>query len=210
MSTRNHRARPGRLRALVAVLVLLAGVVGVATIVARQNAPAATTTARKTVPSPRTKGRTEGAGSRSTRNCRSSRVSRRQHWTGGRRAAAGLRHARTRRSDIQHEMHRLSRPARFGHRERPAGWGAGNAHKCGTHQNDWKLLAICDDGVRLCAPRDALSDAALAQRSGGLRAHGVLAQPQRHHYQGCRHGREDFAAGPHAKSGQFRPVLSRS
>ena len=50
MSTRNHRARPRRLRALVAVLVLIAGVTGVATIVARQNAPAATTTPRKTVP----------------------------------------------------------------------------------------------------------------------------------------------------------------
>jgi S-disulfanyl-L-cysteine oxidoreductase SoxD len=49
MSTRNHRARPGRLRALVAVLVLFAGVIGVATIVA-QNAPAASTTHRKTVP----------------------------------------------------------------------------------------------------------------------------------------------------------------
>ena len=50
MCTRNHKARPGRLRAWVAVLVLLAGVIGVATIVARQNAPAATTTHRKTVP----------------------------------------------------------------------------------------------------------------------------------------------------------------
>lgn len=49
MSTRNHRGRPGRLRA---VVVLLASVIGVATIVARQNAPAATTTARKSVPSP--------------------------------------------------------------------------------------------------------------------------------------------------------------
>ena len=51
MSTRNHRARPARSRTLIAVLVLLGGVIGVATIVARQNAPAATTTARKTVPS---------------------------------------------------------------------------------------------------------------------------------------------------------------
>ena len=50
MSTRNHRARPARFRALVAVLVLLASVIGVTTIVARQNAPAATTTPRKTVP----------------------------------------------------------------------------------------------------------------------------------------------------------------
>ena len=50
MSTRNHRARSARFRALVAVLVLVASVIGVATIVARQNAPAATTTPRKTVP----------------------------------------------------------------------------------------------------------------------------------------------------------------
>jgi len=50
MSTRNHRARPARFRALVAVPVLLASVIGVATIVARQNAPAATTTPRKAVP----------------------------------------------------------------------------------------------------------------------------------------------------------------
>jgi mono/diheme cytochrome c family protein len=50
MCTRNHRARPARSRALVAVLVLLCSVIGVATIVARQNAPAATTTPRKTVP----------------------------------------------------------------------------------------------------------------------------------------------------------------
>ena len=50
MSTRNHHARPGRLLALVAVLVPLASVIGVATIVARQNAPAVTTTHRKTVP----------------------------------------------------------------------------------------------------------------------------------------------------------------
>lgn len=49
MSTRSHRARPGRFRALVAVLVLPASVMGVATIVARQNAPGATTTPRKTV-----------------------------------------------------------------------------------------------------------------------------------------------------------------
>ena len=51
MSTRNHRARPARFRELVAVLVLLASVIAVATIVARQNAPAATTTPRKTVSS---------------------------------------------------------------------------------------------------------------------------------------------------------------
>ena len=50
MCTRSHRARPGRFRALVAVLVLLASVMGVATIVAQQNAPGATTTPRKTVP----------------------------------------------------------------------------------------------------------------------------------------------------------------
>ena len=50
MSTRNHRARPARSRTLIAVLVLLGGVIGVATIVARQNAPAATTTPRKAVP----------------------------------------------------------------------------------------------------------------------------------------------------------------
>ena len=50
MSTRNHRARPARSRAWVAVLVLVASVIGVATIVARQNAPAATTTPRKAVP----------------------------------------------------------------------------------------------------------------------------------------------------------------
>ncbi len=50
MFTRNHRVRPARFRALVAVLVLLASVIGVATIVARQSAPAATTNPRKTVP----------------------------------------------------------------------------------------------------------------------------------------------------------------
>ena len=50
MSTRNHRARPARFRAWVAVVVLLASVIGVATIVARQTAPGATTTPRKTVP----------------------------------------------------------------------------------------------------------------------------------------------------------------
>jgi mono/diheme cytochrome c family protein len=50
MCTRNHRARPARFRAWVAVLVLLASVIGVATIVARQNAPAATTIPRRTVP----------------------------------------------------------------------------------------------------------------------------------------------------------------
>jgi len=50
MCTRSHRARPARFRALVAVLVLLASVIGVATIVARQNAPAATTIPRRTVP----------------------------------------------------------------------------------------------------------------------------------------------------------------
>ena len=50
MCTRNHRARPARFRTLVAVLVLLASVIGVATIVARQNAPAATTIPRRTVP----------------------------------------------------------------------------------------------------------------------------------------------------------------
>lgn len=44
MCTRNHRGRPVRFPALVAVLVLLADVIGVATIVARQNAPAARTT----------------------------------------------------------------------------------------------------------------------------------------------------------------------
>jgi mono/diheme cytochrome c family protein len=49
MSTRNHRARPPRSRVLVAVLVLLAGVIGAATIIARQNAPAAASTSRKTV-----------------------------------------------------------------------------------------------------------------------------------------------------------------
>jgi mono/diheme cytochrome c family protein len=50
MCTRSHRARPGRFRALVAGLVLLASVTGVATIVAQQNAPGATTTPRKTMP----------------------------------------------------------------------------------------------------------------------------------------------------------------
>jgi S-disulfanyl-L-cysteine oxidoreductase SoxD len=50
MCTRNHRARPALSRAVVAVLVLLVSVIGVPTIVARQNAPAATTTHRKTVP----------------------------------------------------------------------------------------------------------------------------------------------------------------
>jgi mono/diheme cytochrome c family protein len=50
MSTRNHRAVTARLRESVVVLVLLASVIGVATIVARQNAPAATTTPRKAVP----------------------------------------------------------------------------------------------------------------------------------------------------------------
>jgi mono/diheme cytochrome c family protein len=50
MSTRNHRARPARFRVSVAVLLLLGSAIGVATIVARQNAPAATTTRRKTVP----------------------------------------------------------------------------------------------------------------------------------------------------------------
>ncbi len=50
MCTRNHRARPAISRALVAVLVLLVSVIGVATIVARQNAPAATTTPRKAAP----------------------------------------------------------------------------------------------------------------------------------------------------------------
>ena len=35
----------------------------------------------------------------------------------------------------------------------------------------------------------------------GLRAHGLLAQPQRDHRQGCRHGREGFAAGLDARSG---------
>jgi mono/diheme cytochrome c family protein len=49
MFTRNHRVRPACFRALVAV-VLFASVIGVATIVARQSAPAATTTPRKTVP----------------------------------------------------------------------------------------------------------------------------------------------------------------
>jgi mono/diheme cytochrome c family protein len=50
MCTRNHRARPALSRAVVAVLVLIVSVIGVPTIVARQNAPAATTTPRKTVP----------------------------------------------------------------------------------------------------------------------------------------------------------------
>jgi len=50
MCTRNHRARPACSRAVVAVLVLRVSVIGVPTIVARQNAPAATTTPGKTVP----------------------------------------------------------------------------------------------------------------------------------------------------------------
>jgi S-disulfanyl-L-cysteine oxidoreductase SoxD len=50
MCTRSHRARPGRFRALVAMLVLLASVMGAATIVAEQIAPGETTTPRKTVP----------------------------------------------------------------------------------------------------------------------------------------------------------------
>ena len=50
MCTRSHRARPGRFRALVAMLVLLASVMGAATIVAEQIAPGETTTTRKTVP----------------------------------------------------------------------------------------------------------------------------------------------------------------
>ena len=63
MCTRNHRARPARFRALVAVLVLLASVIGVAAIVARQNAPAATTTPRKTVaPAPARKVAPKGPG----------------------------------------------------------------------------------------------------------------------------------------------------
>jgi mono/diheme cytochrome c family protein len=48
MSTRKHHAVTARFR--LSVAVLLASVIGVATIVARQNAPAATTTPRKTVP----------------------------------------------------------------------------------------------------------------------------------------------------------------
>jgi len=50
MSTRNHRALTARLCASLAVLVLLASVIAVATTDARQTAPAATTTPRKTVP----------------------------------------------------------------------------------------------------------------------------------------------------------------
>jgi mono/diheme cytochrome c family protein len=50
MSTRNHRPVTSRFRVSVAVLVLLGSVIGVATIVARQNAPPATTTPRKTMP----------------------------------------------------------------------------------------------------------------------------------------------------------------
>jgi S-disulfanyl-L-cysteine oxidoreductase SoxD len=50
MFTRNHRGLTWRCRASVAVSVLVAGVIGVATVVARQTAPAATT-AQKTVPS---------------------------------------------------------------------------------------------------------------------------------------------------------------
>lgn len=48
MSTRNRHGVTARFR--VSVAVLLASVIGVAAIVARQNAPAATTTPRKTVP----------------------------------------------------------------------------------------------------------------------------------------------------------------
>ena len=66
-------------------------------------------------------------------------------------------------------------------RQRSAGRGAGDAHEPGAHQDDWELLAVCDDRVRLHAARDALSGAALAHRSGGLRVHGVPAQPQRGH-----------------------------
>jgi S-disulfanyl-L-cysteine oxidoreductase SoxD len=50
MSTRNHRARTARVRASLAVPVLLVSVIGVATIAARQTAPATTTTQPKTVP----------------------------------------------------------------------------------------------------------------------------------------------------------------
>jgi mono/diheme cytochrome c family protein len=49
MSTRNRHAVTARFR--VSVAVLLASAIGVATIVARQNAPAATPTPRQTVPS---------------------------------------------------------------------------------------------------------------------------------------------------------------
>ena len=43
--------------------------------------------------------------------------------------------------------------------------GQGTLTSGGARQNDWELLAVCDDGVRLRAPRDAVSDAALADRS---------------------------------------------
>jgi cytochrome c len=50
MSTRNHRALTARVRASLAVPVLLASVIGVAPLAARQTAPAATTTPRKPAP----------------------------------------------------------------------------------------------------------------------------------------------------------------
>ena len=62
MSTRNHRGFTWRVRASVAVVVLVAGFIGVATIVARQTAAAAPA-AQKTVPSaPARKVPTKGPG----------------------------------------------------------------------------------------------------------------------------------------------------
>ena len=61
MSTRNRHAVTARFR--VSVAVLLASVIGVAAIVARQNAPVATTTPRKTVaPAPARKVAPKGPG----------------------------------------------------------------------------------------------------------------------------------------------------
>ena len=62
MSTRNHRALTARVRAALVMPVLLANVVGAATIAAQQASPAAATTPRKTAPATARKVAPKGPG----------------------------------------------------------------------------------------------------------------------------------------------------
>ena len=95
------------------------------------------------------------------------------------RTAARARRCETRRGDLRRQMRGLPRRPRRGQADGPAGRRHRHAARQEAGKDRRQLLALCDDAVRLRAPRHAVERAAVAHTRRSLCGFGLCAVPQR-------------------------------
>src|SRR5262249_24489370 len=132
-----------------------------------------------------------------------------QHRSRRRRLAARKWYSEAGRSRVRGEMRRLRWQQRKRRGQRSAGGRARDAsRRQAPGQNRRKLLALCYDGLRLCAAGHAVQRVEVTDQRRDLCSGCLYFEPQRHHRGRRYDGRADAAKSKNAKPGRLRDIFA--